>query len=68
MTSQDRAIHWLSGKIPALPELEKEKLGVVEIKAELARTMGRLMQLQQVLLIWSFEAEQEFAEQSIREA
>jgi hypothetical protein len=28
-----------------------EPLGVVEIKAELARTMGRLMQLQQVLLI-----------------
>jgi hypothetical protein len=26
MTSQDRAIRWLSGKIPALPELEKEKL------------------------------------------
>lgn len=68
MTSQDRASHWLTGKIPSLPELDREKLGVVEVKAELARTMGRLMQLQQLLLVWSLVAEHEFAGQLIQES
>lgn len=51
---------WLTGKIQALPELDKEKLGAAEVRFELARAWGRMMHLQGILLEWSRMAEQEF--------
>jgi len=55
-----KKIDWLSGKIQALPELDKEKLGADEVRAELARAWGRMMHLQGLLLAWSRMAEGEF--------
>jgi len=51
---------WLSGRIQALPELDKEKLGAAEVRFELARAWGRMMHLQGILLEWSRMAEGEF--------
>jgi len=56
----EKKMDWLSGKIQALPELDKEKLGAAEVRFELARAWGRMMHLQGILLEWSRMAEAEF--------
>jgi hypothetical protein len=51
----------ITGKIQALPELDKERLGVAEVKIELARAWGRMMHLQNLLMEWALVGEFEFA-------